>query len=501
MAQAAQTATPKTPPTLEQSFEFLKAYKSGDDSTVLIPIEAAVMAVQGNMANRAALERRLVAKLTPAYSYVARSFVCRQLALIGTPASVRALTPLVLEEELSVHARNALEHIPGAESEKALRDALGQAKGRTRIGVINSVAARRDAASTPVLIKILGEDPESAAAAAKWSPTRWARASRRSSTRTAAPPRRPTAQPAPCSASVTAPRRPRLVAARPAQPLESDEVPGGDRAQRLASLGSGLHRAAVGADSPRRARWLGPAPRPLGRRLRLRDRKARRLRPRGCARADLADAVAASCAIPGFYRPVEIAGRRYVDGGIRSTSNLDVLRGQGLDLVICLNPTSTLHPMRAAVNPSAAFRLMMNRESGRRLGSEAKKLRAEGTDVILIQPTRDDLAVMGNNLMSGARRNEAIAMARKTVAAQLRDPRHADLLASTPRGRAREGQAPRRAAVALAAPSGAARPRGPAHERRGERHAAGRLAIRARLSPRLRRYRRACGSGTRARRR
>ncbi len=167
MAQAAQTATPKTPPTLEQSFELLKAYKSGDDSTVLIPIEEAVMAVQGNMANRAALERRLAATLTPAYSYVARSFVCRQLALIGTPASVRALAPLVLEEELSVHARNALERIPGAESEKALRDALGQSKGRTKIGVINSVAARRDAASTPVLIKILGEDPESAAAAAK----------------------------------------------------------------------------------------------------------------------------------------------------------------------------------------------------------------------------------------------------------------------------------------------------------------------------------------------
>jgi NTE family protein len=150
--------------------------------------------------------------------------------------------------------------------------------------------------------------------------------------------------------------------------------------------------------------------------------------------ADLADAVAASCAIPGFYRPVTIAGRRYVDGGIRSASNLDVLRDRGLDLVICLNPTSTLHPVRAAVSPSAAFRLIMNRESGRRLGSEAKKLRAEGTDVILVQPTRDDLAVMGNNLMSGARRNEAIAMARKTVAAQLRDPRYAELLESLPQG-------------------------------------------------------------------
>ena len=38
----------------------------------------------------------------------------------------------------------------------------------------------------------------------------------------------------------------------------------------------------------------------------------------------MADAVAASCAIPGFYHPVEIDGRRYVDGGMRSTSNLDL---------------------------------------------------------------------------------------------------------------------------------------------------------------------------------
>ena len=42
--------------------------------------------------------------------------------------------------------------------------------------------------------------------------------------------------------------------------------------------------------------------------------------------ADLAEAVAASCAIPGFYHPVTIDGRRYVDGGLWSTSNLDILR-------------------------------------------------------------------------------------------------------------------------------------------------------------------------------
>ena len=55
-------------------------------------------------------------------------------------------------------------------------------------------------------------------------------------------------------------------------------------------------------------------------------------------------AVAASCAIPGFYRSVRIGDRRYVDGGVHSTSNLDLLAGEGLDLVICLNPTSSLYP-------------------------------------------------------------------------------------------------------------------------------------------------------------
>ena len=167
MMQAPQTPAPAPLPTLDQSFELLKEFKIGTDSTGLIPIERAVMEVHGNESARAALEKRLIPYLGSSYSSVTRSFACRQLVLIGSAASVPAVAPLVLDEELSVWARNVLEHIPGPEAEKALRDALGQAKGRTRIGVINSVAARRDAAGTPLLVKILGEDPDSAAAAAK----------------------------------------------------------------------------------------------------------------------------------------------------------------------------------------------------------------------------------------------------------------------------------------------------------------------------------------------
>jgi NTE family protein len=150
-------------------------------------------------------------------------------------------------------------------------------------------------------------------------------------------------------------------------------------------------------------------------------------------RADLADAVAASCAIPGFYHPVTIAGRRYVDGGLWSTSNLDILRNAALDLVVCLNPTSSLHPP-FAWNPAERAAALMRRMSGRRLGSEAKKLRAAGTEVVLIQPTADDHAVMGPNLMSTRNRNPVIQTAIQTVGEQLHAEGVAELLDGLPQG-------------------------------------------------------------------
>jgi NTE family protein len=153
----------------------------------------------------------------------------------------------------------------------------------------------------------------------------------------------------------------------------------------------------------------------------------------GAPEADLADAVAASCAIPGMYHPVTIAGRRYVDGGIRSTSNLDLLCDERLDVAICLNPTSSLHPLRA-INPRDAFNIAFQRASGRRLGREAKKLRASGAEVVLIQPLHDDLNAMGPNLMSRGNRNRVIETARRTVAEQLSEPRNRELLAELPAG-------------------------------------------------------------------
>jgi NTE family protein len=161
----------------------------------------------------------------------------------------------------------------------------------------------------------------------------------------------------------------------------------------------------------------------------------------GSPPAELADAVSASCAIPGFYHPVEIDGRRYVDGGIYSTSNLDLVRDAGLDLVICLNPTSSLHPTRAW-NPAERIAHVVRDASGRRLGSEARTLRERGTEVVLIQPTGEDLAAMGPNLMSRKNRNATIETARRTVAAQLARPENRKQLAALPQGDVRRIRRP-----------------------------------------------------------
>ena len=131
---------------------------------------------------------------------------------------------------------------------------------------------------------------------------------------------------------------------------------------------------------------------------------------------DLADAVAASCAIPGFYSPVAIDGRFYVDGGCWSTSNLDMLTHAGLDLVICFNPTSS-----AVVDDPWHERLrnVYRAAAGRRLDKEARLVRQSGTEVALVQPDREDILAMGNNHMRVANLDRVTEVARRTVARQL----------------------------------------------------------------------------------
>jgi NTE family protein len=116
-------------------------------------------------------------------------------------------------------------------------------------------------------------------------------------------------------------------------------------------------------------------------------------------RPPLSDVVAASCAIPGFFSPVAIDGELFVDGGVHSPTNADVLVGEELDLVIVSSPMSI-----TGRRVSASAGSFVRRWSGALLDAEALRLRRRGVPVVAFQPTEHDVEVMGPNAMDPHRR-------------------------------------------------------------------------------------------------
>jgi NTE family protein len=133
----------------------------------------------------------------------------------------------------------------------------------------------------------------------------------------------------------------------------------------------------------------------------------------GEPQVSLADAVVASCSVPGWFEPVVIDGRRYVDGGIRSATSLGVLAGTGLDQVIVLAPLAIVvvdHPRAPHKVVERRVRALMTMA----LRREIRTLRAAGVRVTLLTPGPDDLAVMGVNLMDPRRRRAVLETSLRT---------------------------------------------------------------------------------------
>lgn len=117
----------------------------------------------------------------------------------------------------------------------------------------------------------------------------------------------------------------------------------------------------------------------------------------GTSQVPLHQAIAASCAVPGYFAPVEIGSREYVDGGAHSPTNADLLVGRGLDIVIVVSPMSG--PTTLPHDLYGASRW----HSARLAAREVRALRAEGTEVVTFRPGRAEQAVMGNDFMSADR--------------------------------------------------------------------------------------------------
>jgi HEAT repeat protein len=147
----------------------LAAYGHGGDRHACLAITEYLTARSGNRSALARAETRMAAFLDSDASVAAKEFVCGQLALMGTPASVPALHRMVVQPATSHMARVALEKIPGDASVEALRKALLTTGGRERIGIISSLGVRRDIKSTKVLIPFLDSEATTEAAAAALS--------------------------------------------------------------------------------------------------------------------------------------------------------------------------------------------------------------------------------------------------------------------------------------------------------------------------------------------
>jgi NTE family protein len=106
----------------------------------------------------------------------------------------------------------------------------------------------------------------------------------------------------------------------------------------------------------------------------------------GAPKASVADAVQASCAIPAVFKPVQIGGREYVDGGAWSVTNLDAAPVSRGTRVLCLEPTGALGLQ------GAAFRIATE--------IELQVLRRRRAEVQRVMPDRDSVALM-SVLMDG----------------------------------------------------------------------------------------------------
>jgi NTE family protein len=133
-------------------------------------------------------------------------------------------------------------------------------------------------------------------------------------------------------------------------------------------------------------------------------------------------AVQASSAIPGFFRPVEHGGRRYVDGGVHSPTNADLLAGAGFDVVVVVSPMSATRLAHGAMLPSA------RPLHARRLADEVRRLRRACSQVLTFQPTPSDVSAMGRNPMDASRRQPTTAAALASARLRLADPRVAERL-------------------------------------------------------------------------
>jgi NTE family protein len=139
----------------------------------------------------------------------------------------------------------------------------------------------------------------------------------------------------------------------------------------------------------------------------------------------IATAVAASSAIPVFFEPIRIGDRDYFDGGIGRVDHIDVAIAQGATRILVINPVV---PVRVDANrlrsqgllhiANQAMRIMS--KARLRFGMKRQLGRHPHVQVMLIEPSQDEMLMFVAGAMSLAARGEILEYARDGARRALR---------------------------------------------------------------------------------
>lgn len=149
-------------------------------------------------------------------------------------------------------------------------------------------------------------------------------------------------------------------------------------------------------------------------------------RPGRAPLATLAQAVSASCAIPGIYDPVRIGRLTLVDGGAWSTSNLDLAAKAGCGLIVGVVPMAfdTTGPLPAPLVQ------LVRRVPARMVVGEMDEARRRGAEVLLLRPSARELGLHGANLMRRSGWDAIARAAYESTASALDTERFRSVLAT-----------------------------------------------------------------------
>src|SRR5215218_1839083 len=147
-------------------------------------------------------------------------------------------------------------------------------------------------------------------------------------------------------------------------------------------------------------------------------------------------ATAASTALPMVYKPVEIKGRHLIDGGIRSTTNVDLAVERGAKFIIVVNPlVPYVNDFQKLIPTMMGSRVRRVADMGLpHIGYQSFKLLAHralheavrhwqekypGVDILLIEPDPNDELMFDTNIMNFTKRVEIARHGFESVTLQL----------------------------------------------------------------------------------